>query len=194
MKRPTELTTGKARLSFCHILEPYVRPDDPSNTPKYSVTIIIPKADRTTKAAIDRAYQFAVNEGIQQKWGGKKPALIACPIYDGDGVRPNGEPFGEECKGSWVLTASSKRKPLVVDAALQDIIDANEIYSGIYGKVGINFFAYYNAGKKGIGCGLNGVQKVADGEALGGAAPKKAEDMFQAEAQIDPITGEAVPF
>ena len=85
------------------------------------------------------------------------------------GVRPSdGMPFGDECKGHWVFTASSKNPPQIVDLGLNPIINQSEVYSGIYARVSINFFAYNTNGKKGIGCGLGNVQKVEDGEPLGG--------------------------
>lgn len=94
------------------------------------------------------------------------PARPATPLYDGDGVRPNGEEFGDEAKGHWVITASSKQQPGLVDAQTQPIISQNVLYSGCYGRADINFFAYNAAGKKGVGCGLNNLQKLEDGEPL----------------------------
>lgn len=192
MPLPTELTTGKIRFSFCHLTSPYLRADaSPGEVAKYSTTILLPKSDSATKANLDRAYKAAIEDGIKSKWGGKRPPVIACPIYDGDGTRPNGEPFGEECKGHWVFTASSKRQPKVVDNRLQDIIDETEIYSGMYGKVSINFFPYLSNGKKGIGCGLNGAQKLADGEVLGGAV-RRAEDMFSVVEAFDASVDDSI--
>ncbi|MDM0258255.1 DUF2815 family protein, partial [Clostridioides difficile] len=51
-----------------------------------------------------------------------------------------------------------------------------EVYSGCYGRVSINFFPYNSAGNKGIGCGLQNVQKLADGEVLGGARASAEAD------------------
>ena len=68
----------------------------------------------------------------------------------------------------------------MVDAQVQPIIDPTQVYSGMWGNVNVNFFAYNSAGKKGIGCGLNGVQKTADGEPL--SSHITAQDAFQAVA------------
>lgn len=54
--------------------------------------------------------------------------------------------------------------PYVVDANIQPILQQSEIYSGMYGRANVSFFPYNASGKKGIGCGLNGVQKLRDGE------------------------------
>ncbi|TZE81985.1 DUF2815 family protein [Calorimonas adulescens] len=164
---PQHVVTGKVRLSYVHLFTPYA--SKPGQEPKYSVTILLPKSDIAAKQRIDAAIQAAIQTGISSKWNGVRPPQIAIPIHDGDGVRPSdGMPFGEECKGHWVFTASSKQPPQIVDLQLNPIINQSEIYSGIYARVSIQFFPYSNSGKKGIGCGLGNVQKLEDGEPLGG--------------------------
>lgn len=164
--KPTQVTTNEVRVSYEHLVKPYA--NQPGAEEKFSATLLIPKADAATKQRIDAAVQAAMQEGLASKWGGVRPTQPAIPIYDGDGVRPNGEQFGPECKGHWVMTASSRQRPEVVNLNIEPIIDATEIYSGMYAKVNLNFFAYFSAGKKGIGCGLGPVQKTRDGEPLGG--------------------------
>lgn len=162
-----QVVTGKARLSYVHLFTPYA--SQQGAEPKYSVTILVPKSDVATKQRIDAAINAAIQEGIASKWNGVRPPVLAIPVYDGDGVRPSdGMPFGDECKGHWVFTASSKQAPQVVDISINPIINQSEIYSGIYGRVSVRFFPYASNGKKGIGCGLGNVQKLEDGEPLGG--------------------------
>lgn len=163
MKR---VVTGKVRLSYCHLITP--RAQEQGGKLKYSVTLLIPKSDVATKQKIDAAIQAAIQEGVAGRWNGARPVQPPIPVHDGDGLKASGEPFTEECKGHWVMTASSEQKPQIVDAFLNEIINATEIYSGMYGRASIRFFAYANSGKKGIGCGLNNVQKLEDGVPLGG--------------------------
>lgn len=197
----TNVTTGKVRLSYANLFKP--RAAAPGQEEKYSVTILVPKSDVETKQRIDQAIEAAKQKG-KDKWGGMIPPVVAIPVHDGDGVKPSdGMPFGDECKGHWVFTASAKvdYPPEVVDGQLNPIINQSEIYSGCYARVNVNFFPYMFGGKKGVGCGLGPVQKVADGEPLGGGAPK-AGDVFgtiggqtQTQAQpkgFDPITGQPV--
>lgn len=174
INKATIITTGEVRLSYEHLLKPYA--NQPGAEAKYSITLLIPKSDIATRQRIDAAIQAAAQEGVTGKWGGVRPAQLPVPIYDGDGVRQNGEAFGPECKGHWVMTASSKQQPEVVGLDLQPIMQATEIYSGMYAHVCVNFFAYFNAGKKGIGAGLGPVQKTRDGEPLGGRV--SAEEAF----------------
>ena len=174
------VVTGQVRLSYVHLIAP--RPArQPGEEAKYSVTLLIPKTDIATKQRIDTAIQTAIQEGVTAKWNGTRPAQPAVPIYDGDGVRPSGEAFSEECRGHWVLTASSTQRPEIVDLNLNPVVQATEIYSGMYARVSVRFFAYAASGKKGIGCGLGNVQKVADGEPLAGR--QSAESDFGAAPQ-----------
>jgi hypothetical protein len=164
---PKRVSTGVCRLSYCFLTKK--RPArEPGEKEKYSVTILIPKSDMATKQRIDAAFTAAVQEGVTGKWGGVRPPQIANPVYDGDGLRPQGEPFPAECKGHWVLTASTENKPEIVDVAMNYILDPTQIYSGMFARVSVRFFAYLKNGKKGIGAGLGNVMKMADGEPLSG--------------------------
>lgn len=166
---PMKVLTGECRLSYCNLTTP--RAAQQGGEPKYSVTLLIPKTDVATKADIDAAIQAAANEALAKVWNGARPPQLRVPIYDGDGVRPSGVPFGDECKGHWVMTASTKNKPQVV--GIDNInceLAPSDIYSGMYARVTIRFFGYSNSGNKGIGCGLGNVMKTRDGEALAGSA------------------------
>lgn len=176
------IVTGEVRFSFVNIFEP--KAGQNGGEPKYSITILLPKSDVATKQMIDREIQNELQNGISTKFGGTMPAMPAIPIHDGDGVRPNGEPFGEECRGCWVFTASTKQKPEVVDENRQPILTQTQVYSGCYGRVSLRFFAYNQAGKKGVGCGLGNVQKLRDGDPLGGRTT--AADDFGSPIQTAP--------
>ncbi|MBQ9347518.1 MAG: DUF2815 family protein, partial [Oscillibacter sp.] len=160
----------------------------PSGDPKYSVTVLVPKTNTRAKAMIDQAIAAAIERGVTNPkcWNGVRPPQPAIPIHDGDGVRPSdGSEYGAECKGCWVFTASSKTAPFVVDTQVQPIINPVDVYSGMWGNVNVEFYPYNNT-KKGIGCSLNGVQKVRDDEALGWS-PITANEAFQ------PVTPDAAP-
>jgi len=55
----------------------------------------------------------------------------------------------------------------VVDGNNQPVLDASELYSGIYGRASISFYAFNTNGNRGIACGLNALQKLRDGDPLG---------------------------
>lgn len=194
----TNVTTGEARLSYVHLFKPHAQ--QPGAEEKFSCTILVPKSDTATKARIDAAIEAAKQKGIANKWNGVCPPIVPDPVYDGDGTRPSdGMPFGAECRGHWVFTASAKADypPEVVDQNGNPMINQSEMYSGVYAMVNVEFYPYAFGGKKGIGCGLGPVKKVRDGEPLGGSAPSAAQVFGVAPQQqaslahgmVDPITG-----
>ena len=161
----TKVITGKVRFSFCHIFEP--QEPQGGGEPKFSVTLLIPKSDKATMQKIQTAMQEARDNFCKKNGATALPAKPVHTLHDGDGTRPGGEPFGPECKGCYVITVSSKQKPVVVDAFGNAITDPGEVYSGCYGRASINFFGYNRAGKKGLSAGLLAIQKLHDGEPFG---------------------------
>ena len=184
-----KVLTGEVRLSYANLTTP--RAAQQGGEPKYSVTLLIPKSDAATKADIDAAIQAAANDALAKVWNGARPPMLKVPIYDGDGVRPSGVPFGDECKGHWVMTASTKNKPQVVGIDnINCALSPADIYRGMYGRVTVRFFGYSNSGTKGIGCGLGNVLKTRDGEPLAGQA-SAASDF--AGVGASPVTNPAMP-
>lgn len=176
----TKVTTGKVRLSYAHLFEPHAID---GNEPKYSVSVIIPKTDKETLQAIKEAVAEAKEQG-KGKLGGKVPANIKTPLRDGDIDREGDEAYA----GCYFLNANSKNKPGIVDVNVQPILDSTEVYSGCYARLTLNFYAYNANGNKGIAAGLGNVQKLADGEPLGGFT--RAEDDFDAiESAEDDFLG-----
>lgn len=171
----TKVTTGKARLSYAHIFEPHAIE---GNEPKYSVSVIIPKTDTATLNCIKQATDAAKEAG-KSKWGGKIPGAIKTPLRDGDVERPDDEAYA----GCYFLNASSKMKPGVVDASAHPIMNASDVYSGCYARLTLNFYGYNAAGNKGVACGLGNIQKLEDGEPLGGFT--RAEDEFESVGSSD---------
>ncbi|MBR1810132.1 MAG: DUF2815 family protein [Clostridia bacterium] len=169
----TKVVTGKVRLSYANVWEPA---SINGGTPKYSVSLIIPKTDTKTIDLINAAVDNAIKQGAA-KFGGKIPnrAALKLPLRDGDTERDD-----EAYKGAYFVNANSTTAPQIVDTAVQPILDRNEVYSGCYARVSINFYAFNSNGNRGIACGLGNIQKISDGEALGGkstAAEDFATDM-----------------
>ena len=186
---PTRVVTGKVRLSYEHLMKPYASDNDPNAETKYSVTVLLPKSDTATKARIDKAIQAALEKGRQGKKfkDGVPLDKLPTPIYDGDGFRADGyTEFGPECKGCWVFTASCRqdRKPEIVDTHGNPIIDPSEIYSGIWARVSCEFYPYAVPARQGVGCGLGNVQKLSDGEPLGGSRVTAADDFGDDEDDL----------
>lgn len=173
----TKVITGKnTRLSYFHGWEPT---SINGGSERYSVSVLIPKDDKETVKAINDAVDAAIEEGIA-KFGGKKPnkAAIKLPLRDGDTERGD-----EAYAGHWFINANSKTAPQIVDKAVKPILDRDEVYSGCYARVSLNFYAFNSNGNKGIACGLGNIQKIRDGESLGGRS--SAADDFSTEEDDD---------
>jgi hypothetical protein len=180
-KNPMKVITGpQTRWSFCNVWE---AKSINGGTPKYSVSLIIPKSDTVTIEKINAAIQAAYTEGESKLKGNGRsvPPLssIKTPLRDGDMERPDDEAY----KNSYFINANSATAPGIVDADRNIILERSEVYSGVYGRASINLYAFNSNGNKGIACGINNLQKIKDGEPLGGKS--RAEDDFATDDDDD---------
>lgn len=176
VSRTKVITGNETRLSYFHGWEPTSINGGPE---RYSVSVLIPKDDKETLSAIEKAVDAAIEEGVA-KFGGKKPnkAAIKLPLRDGDTERED-----EAYAGHYFINANSKTAPQIVDKSVKPILDRDEVYSGCYARVSLNFYAFNSNGNKGVACGLGNIQKIKDGEPLGGRS--SAADDFTTEADDD---------
>lgn len=168
----TKVITGKCRFSFLKVFTPEAMEE--GGEKKYSVSLIIPKSDTVTIAALKGAIEAAKEIGKSAKFAGKIPAGIKMPLRDGDVERPDDEAYAN----SYFVNATCKTKPGVIDKAKNPITDPADLVSGDYGRASVNFYAFNTKGNKGIACGLNNLQKLETGEPLSGRT--RAEDDFDA--------------
>lgn len=143
MNNSTKVVTGVVRLSYLHALEPVsVNGGDP----KYSASIIIPKSDTATIDAINKAIDAAIEAGLG-KFGGKKPkkSAIKIPLRDGDLERDD-----PAYADAMFVNANSRTAPQIVDRHVKPILDPEEIYSGMYARVSINFTPSTRMGIRGL--------------------------------------------
>ena len=178
---PMKVITGpNTRWSYANVWEPK---SINGGAPKYSVSLIIPKSDKTTVDKINAAIKAAYEEGQSKLKGNGRsvPALsaIKTPLRDGDLERPDDEAYAN----SYFINANSPSAPGIVDVDRNTIIDRSEVYSGVYGRASISLYAFNSNGNKGIACGLNNLQKITDGEPLGGKS--RAEDDFATDVDDD---------
>ena len=178
---PMKVITGPdTRWSYANVWE---AKSINGGTPKFSVSLIIPKSDTRTIAKIKAAIEAAYREGEAKLKGNGKtvPPLSAIkkPLRDGDTERPDDPAYAN----AYFINANSATAPGIVDANLQPILERSEVYSGVYGRASINFYAFNSNGNRGIACGLNNLQKIRDGEPLGGKS--RAEDDFATDIDED---------
>ena len=170
---PLKVITGKdTRWSYCNVWEAKAIN---GGTPKFSVSLLIPKTDTVTVKKIKAAIEAAYREGEAKLKGNGKtvPPLTAIktPLRDGDAERPDDPAYA----GHYFLNANSATAPGIVDADCQPILTRSEVYSGVYGRASISFYAFNSSGNRGVACGLNNLQKIRDGEPLGGRASAESD-------------------
>lgn len=153
-----KVVTGEVRLSYVNLFEPKAIAE--GQAPKYSTTLLIDKNDKATVKLIQNAIAEVISSSQDVLKGTKG---LKTPLRDGDEEKDS-----LEYENHFFMNASSKTPPIVVDEDRQEVVNPREVYSGCYGRVSMNFFAYNQAGNKGVGVALNAVQKTKDGEALGG--------------------------
>jgi hypothetical protein len=178
---PTKVITGKeTRWSYASVWEPK---SINGGTPKYSVSLIIPKSDKATVGKIKAAIEASYKEGeAKLKGNGKSvPPLssLKVPLRDGDIERPDDEAYAN----AFFINANSTTAPGIVDADVNPVINRSDVYSGVYGRASINFYAFNSNGNRGIACGLQNLQLIKDGEPLGGKA--SAESDFATDEDED---------
>jgi len=166
----SKVITGKVRMSYVNVFET-------NDKGKYSVCLLIPKGDKDTLAKVKAAIESVKAEPkAATTWGSKWLANFKSPLRDGDTERDLEK--NPEYKGHYFINCNSGQKPDVVDTALNPILDKSEVYSGCFGRASVNFYPFSVDGNKGIAAGLNNVQKLGDGERLGGGS--RASDDFTA--------------
>ena len=192
----TRFTTGKVRLTYAFLWKPRPADEENQRVEKFSTSLLIPKTDQQTIQLFNTALQNAIIQGQQKGlWGAALPSNFKVPLRDGDAECAE---KGEEYAGHWFLNASSTRRPQIVDINRNDIWEESDVYSGCYARVCINLFPFSQRGNRGIGCGLEAVQKICDGEALGGV-PVDVNEAFgdwnegagAVQAYPQPIQGQA---
>ena len=173
------------RISFANIWEPK---SINGSEEKYSVSCIIPKADKKTLTRIHKAIEAAKEAGKDKKWNGKIPPNLKLPLRDGDIDRPDDEAYAD----AMFINANSKDAPQIVDRKVQPIMDPMECGSGDYCNVSVNFYAY-NAGNntsRGVAAGLGNIQLIKHGERLAGKASASSDfTEVEDDADIEGIFG-----
>lgn len=166
-----------SRFSYAHVWEPRKDPKKEPSEWKYEISILIPKSAKADIKKINEAIAAARQDGIDRNvYKGKIiEKNFRNALGDGDSEeREDDEPYHNH----WYLSARSKVKPGIVDHNADPILDKTEFYSGCFGRASVSFYPYEVDGAKGVGVSLNNIQKIKDGEALGGSK-MSAESEFE---------------
>lgn len=156
------LVTPNFRAAFISVFKAtsMKNADGTTNKPKFSIRAAFPPT-----ADLSPLKKEAQSVAVE-KWGDKIPKTLRNPFRRNDELENPVVGIGED----WIImsfSANEDRRPGIVDAKLQDIIDDSDVYSGAWYRAQVRAFAYDQAGNKGVSFGLQNVQKLRDDDPLG---------------------------
>jgi hypothetical protein len=174
--------TPEFRASYPNLIEP--RKNDLNGKMEYSVVAVFaPGADLS-------ALNKSIADLLTEKFGADKakwPKPMRNPIRKNEEKEKDGKlPEGYEAGGHFI-TLKATQRPGLVDSNVQPIIDATQFFAGCYARAQVNPYYYEQKGNRGVSFGLNNVQKLRDGPALGNRM--KAEDAFEPVAEAAGAAG-----
>ena len=147
------------RAGFISVFKPS-KPNGSNQDPKYSIRAMFPpNTDMSTLKA-------AAAQAAKDKWGANVPKVLRSPFRKNEDLENPVPGIGDD----WIVmtfSAPADKRPGLVDAKLQDIIDEVEVYSGAWYRAQVRPFAYEQQGNKGVSFGLQNVQKIKDDDPLG---------------------------
>lgn len=172
---PTAMNeTAKKKYSLILLINPEEVKKDPEQQQKLDALV----------AAVEACCRETFKCGMKDLYKGK---ALTSPFRRSE-EKPDYMP-----PGHIFFKLSTVKKPDVVDGLKNDIPeDSNNFYSGCIAHCSYNCFAYDEGGNRGVSIGLNNVQKVADGEPMGGVKTS-AQDDFD-ELPVGSSIGDEIPF
>ena len=197
--------TPICRGGYVNILEP--RPLPQSDKLAWGMQCMFPKNEVTKAWAEDlkKIYsQVLLDKFGKEKAQGIARALTATnsfPLRDGDGAENAGLANIDQLAGHYFINSNNKfRQPHII-GALGKVVDhtilgPDDIYSGAWYRVMLEFWYYDTAGNKGISTTLVGVMKVKDDDNLGAGTSStevasefsfcsdEAADLFNVELEV----------
>jgi len=185
----SKLYTPKFRVSFPNVFEPRAAVD--GGKAKYSLTMLFEPAEimkDPEQAKLWTALLGAVKAAAREEWGDKIPGNLKSPFRDGK-EKAEYDGYGD---GIIFASASSLKKPGLVDRNNARILSEEDFYAGCYARATVNTFAWKYMGKCGISFGLRNIQKVDDGDIFGGRTqPEEDFDALEGMPSAEPDAGNA---
>lgn len=163
MKDPKLCLTPECTIVYPNLFEPTSYKNE---EPTYSATFLISKNKDITDI------REAIKAAAIGKWGTQIDfKRLHYPVRDGNkkAIDENGNLNKDNFYyNRYFIRAKSKWQPPLVNIYNDPIKEDGELYGGCIVRAYFAFYGYDYMGKKGIGCGLRAVCKIADGEPLGG--------------------------
>ena len=148
---PTKVITGKdTRWSYCNVWD---AKSINGGTPKYSVSLIIPQGRHGHRAEDPGRHRGRLSRRGEQAARQRQDGAAAGSHQEPAARRRYGAPDDPAYANAYFVNANSATAPGVVDSACNPILTRSEVYSGVYGRASISFYAFNSNGNRGIACG-----------------------------------------
>lgn len=179
---------GPVRLSYPYLFSPYTDADTSIST--YRADVLIPKSDTELVAKVKEAINKAIPADAIKD--GKLASNFNIPLKDGDEKEKDANNYA----GHLFLAPKSKAEypPRLLKKVHGSYIPATEddIYSGCWVYVEVNFKAYSTTGNRGISVFLQSVLKYKDDTPFGGGGIRLAPETAFADVAIPDDAAPAV--
>lgn len=175
--KPTVATIrlGPGKLSFPSLIEPS---SFNGGDEKYTTTLLLPPSfdiAPVMKALNDLCTEVWGKD--QKKWppNARRPESVVRRAEEKEHLA------GYEA-GWHFISASSREKPLIVDAMLEPVTDPRAVYAGRWANISVRPFVYDNIGV-GVSLGLGNVQLLKHDGAFGRTSARQDFDIVAEEME-----------
>jgi hypothetical protein len=167
--------TTVALISFCHLDKPHAKKGS-TREPRYQCAVILPP--NSDHSALDNAARTAWQIS---PWANTKPK--SKPLKDQKPMKDAGyKGFNDT---GFFFNCDTKNPPSIFGIESDGKgsvapIPADQTYSGMYARVKVRAEAFSVDGNTGVKFWIQSVQKIADGEKLGGSNPSDGYEAVNA--------------
>jgi hypothetical protein len=173
-----KVTTPKFRVGYHSVFNGQV---NDQGKRKFDLTMVFEPGQDLS------ALEKAVKEAIAEEWGEKPPKNIKTPFKRHTDEGEDGERYCDKMPDLYTddedavfVRGSTYNPPGIIDRERNYIMEDSDFYSGCYARATVVAATYeLQSGKKGVTLYVNNIQKLDEGDAIGGVRTK-AEDDFEA--------------
>jgi Protein of unknown function (DUF2815) len=175
--KPSNMTPH-FRVAYPVVFKPKL--NELSKKEEYTLTCLFPKG--TDLSGLKALAQAA----IIKKWGEDKtkwPKDLQSPFKDQAEFKnqTTGKMYDGAEPGCTMIRLKSYQQPVVFDQQKNEILEERHFYGGCFARATVNAFAFDQGKNRGISFWFNAVQKVKEGDPLGGRA--------NPESDFEPVEG-----
>lgn len=187
MARSFNVITGTdTRLKWPNLAEPTA--PSSGGTKKYSAIPIIPKNSVCVNHIVDaikNTYDANLDKFSDESGNTIPLPNLRTPLFDGDNEYPNQAAFNN----CYFLKSYNQTQPALYDLE-GNKAKPSDFHDGVYAMASLIFYAYAYGENKGIGCILDALMKIKDGDSF--AATHTTANDFLASINAEKGSGGSI--